>query len=116
MMERIKQIKSELDKINDERRYWLMASSFVFVSVIFYIVVWPWLQGFDSALLDWAFISAGFIVTINWWYWTMSLVRKYITHQKHVFEILGDIVVDLKTIGEDVKNLNKPVDNKDELL
>ena len=112
-MERIPEILSDLDKANAQRRRWLFASSFIVIGVAIYIAFWNWFQNLENPFIEWTFISVGLVVTVNWWYWTMHLVRKYLDHQKHVIVILDDIVTEIKIVKADVKELNKPVDNKE---
>lgn len=116
MIDKVKQILKNLDRANEQRKKWLIASSVVIIGVIGYIAGWNWIHSLNSQWIDWAFISLGLIISVNWWYWTMGLVRQYIGHQRSVLEILSDIVYDLKEVKGDVKNLNKPVDNNDKKL
>lgn len=111
-MDRIPEILNDLDKASIQRRKWLFASSFIVIGAAVYIAFWNWIHELENPFVEWTFISVGLIVTINWWYWTMHLVRKYLEHQKHVISILGDIVSEIKIVKADVKDLNKPVDNK----
>lgn len=112
MNDKFKNIINDLDQANDQRRKWLYASSVFFVGVIFYIAFWGWIHDLHKPWIEWSFISIGLVVSVNWWYWTMSLVRKYIGHQKTVIEVLSDIVRDVKFVKAEVKHLNKPVDKK----
>ena len=95
---------NHLKLFNNQRKAWLGLSIFVIVAAGKII--------FDQTVLDshhyvWAMVSAGLIVSIVWWYWTMRLVRQLIDHRMEESEILVDIVNTIKDIKEDVKNLPK---------
>jgi biotin transporter BioY len=109
-MDRLFKLLTDIDQANVQRRYWLFASSFVVVSIVGYILGWHWLQALENPYIDWILISAGLLISMNWWYWTMKLVRQYLIHQVEVITLLDDIVNDLKIIKEEVKSLNS-VDN-----
>tara|TARA_B110000503_G_C7043942_1_gene369407 strand:+ start:305 stop:643 length:339 start_codon:yes stop_codon:yes gene_type:complete len=110
MLKKIEQIVKDIDKTNDQRRKWLIASSVVAISIIVYISGWHWIRGQDDPWLKWSIVSVGLIVSVNWWYWTMSIVRQYIMHQHTIVTTLVSIINDLKIIKEEVKSLNS-VDN-----
>ena len=104
MLIEIKKTDKELEKINNQRKKWLMASSVVFVGIISLIFTWEWINHLDSTIVWWMITSIMLIISINWWYWTMKVVRQLIYHQKLEFNILSDIIIEIKSIKE---NLNK---------
>lgn len=110
MIDKVKKILNDLDRANEQRKKWLMASSVVIAGIIGWIACWNWIHSLDSVWIDWLMISLGLIISVNWWYWTMGLVRQYLSHQRSVLEVLDNIVQDLKIVKDDVKNLNKEVD------
>jgi hypothetical protein len=58
----------------------------------------------DSHIL-WAFISsAAIIVSVAWWYWTMSLIRSLLSIQIDVVDILKELTTDIKDIKVEVKD------------
>lgn len=100
-----------LDRINDQRRLWLWASSFVFWAIIIVIFAWDWIDGFDSKAVWWFIVSCMLILSINWWYWTMRVIRILVHHQLVEYDILKSILVDLGKIKKDVRELGgKSVD------
>lgn len=98
-----KKTGEELERINDQRRKWLVASSIVFFGIIFLIFTWDWLDQRNSSTLWWAIVSCMLIISINWWYWTMRVVRQLLSQQKIVFNLLSDIVEDIKSIKNNFK-------------
>lgn len=112
MVSSISKIINDISKIDQQRQAWLKFSIVVFIGVIGYIVFWNKIHDLNIPVVEWILISAGLSVSVIWWYWTMGIVRKTLTHQTDVVIILDEIVQTLKIIKEDVKDLNNPVDKK----
>jgi len=87
----------ELEVIYHQRRLWLYASSLV-VSVIGIIVSWFYLSSFNNNLIWWGIISVSLIVSINWWYWTVSAIGKLVRVVHSEYQILNEITSDLDQI------------------
>ena len=101
-----------LERINQQRRKWLYASSVVFTGIILLIFAWDWLDHFHSQSIWWVVIALMLIISINWWYWTMRVVYKMLQHQKIEFNIIKELVADVKAVREEIINLaNHKVDN-----
>lgn len=102
----------DLERMNDQRRTWLWASSVVFWAIIFIIFAWDWIDGLHSKSVWWFIVSCMLILSINWWYWTMRIIRKLIAHQAVEYDLLKSILVDLDKIKKDIRDLgNHSVDN-----
>jgi Flp pilus assembly protein TadB len=99
-------IVKEINKANQQRKKWLLASSIMVIAIAVYIIGWHWINELDNIWIDWIIVAIGLVISVNWWYWTMSLVRQYIEHQQSVMDLLSSIVTDIKIIKEDVKSLN----------
>lgn len=110
----ISYIQAELEKLNKQRQSWLKLSSVVVIVSMCLIFGWNAIENLHSALVWWFIGSSMIILSINWWYWTMSFVRRGLFHQLAMFEILSDIVDEVKMVKEDViaitpkKRLTKP--------
>lgn len=101
----IEQIKADLEKTNKERKRWLQLSSLVVIATLFLIYEWSEIVKLNSPTL-WGFIISGMLIlSINWWYWTMSFVRKSLIQQISMFEILKCIVDDVKEVKSNVSEL-----------
>jgi hypothetical protein len=97
---------TDLNNLNKERIFWLRISAFVSIAVLVTIFNWQFLIQSD---LIWLVVSVGLITTVIWWYWTMRIIRKLIGFKTVETEILGEIIVDLKEIKQDIrKNLINP--------
>lgn len=98
--------QKDLDRIHDQRRLWLWASSVVFWALIFIIFAWDWIDGMQSKSIWWVIVSCMLILSINWWYWTMRVIRRLVNHQATEYDLLQSILHDLSSIKQDVRDLN----------
>jgi hypothetical protein len=109
MNRRIEQILDshleDLEKINNRRRSWLYASSIVVIGIIFIIFSWDWLDHFHQSSVWWVIVSLMLVISINWWYWTMRVVRLLLDHQHAQHMLLRCIIEDVVQSREDIKHL-----------
>lgn len=101
----IKENQQDLEKLYNQRRYWLWASSVVFFGLVFVIFFWDWIDGFGSKSVWWFVVSCMLLISINWWYWSMRVIRKLIHHQSVEYGLLRLILVDLRKIKQDLKRM-----------
>jgi uncharacterized membrane protein len=101
----LEQHAKDLDKINNQRRIWLYASSVVMVGIVFIIFTWDWLDHFHSNQLWWLVISLMLIVSINWWYWTMRVIRILLQHQRVEYNLLHCILNEIELAKHELKGL-----------
>lgn len=95
----------DLERINKQRRIWLYASSVVIIGIVGIMFAWDWLEGFHSKSIWWLVVSLMLVVSINWWYWTMKVLRRIIDHQKTEFELIGVIITEIKEVKKDIQFL-----------
>jgi hypothetical protein len=88
----------ELEIIYHQRRMWLYASSLVVAAVIGIIASWFYLSSLNSNLIWWGIISVSLIVSVNWWYWTVSALGKIVRAVHNEYQILNDISTDLEHV------------------
>ena len=93
----------DINKLNNQRRVWLHASSIVLTGIIFLIFSWDWLTTLNSHKIWWVVISLMMIVSINWWYWTMRVGRVILNYQTIEYELLKNIVENIQEIRQDLK-------------
>lgn len=99
---------SQLNKFNQQRRLWLALSLFVMISIAFIIFDWNHIQAYK---LEWTMGSIGLLISASWWYWTMRIIRHLIQHKTDEYQILNDIVAEIKDIKAHVLDLSSnPVD------
>jgi len=102
----------DIELISRQRRKWLFASSVVIVAIVGVIAGWDVVDGLHSAPVWWVVVSAMMLVSANWWYWTMSVMRKFIDHQQIEFALIHELVVDIREIRKDVTDI-KELSNQD---
>ena len=98
--------EKDLERLNNQRRWWLWASSVVFVGIIFLIFGWDWLSELHSKSVWWVIVSLMLIISINWWYWTMRVVRIIIKYQEVEYSILKKIITDIHRLKKDIRNFH----------
>ena len=108
----LKKHADDLERINNQRRIWLYASSVVFVGIIGLIITWDWLDHFHSNTLWWGVISTIMIVCVNWWYWTMRVIRILLRHQQVEYDLLTCVLNDIDLAKKDLRYLvNQELDS-----
>lgn len=96
---------NDIIKLNRQRTYWLIFSSIIFVGVILVIVFSSSINSLRSEAVWWAIGAVGLIVSVNWWYWTLILVRRVLTHQINMVLLLDEITKDVNDIKIDINQL-----------
>jgi hypothetical protein len=92
---------TQLKKFDQQRKKWLMLSALIFIAVLATIFDWQHIQYYK---LEWTLASLGFILSVFWWYWTMRVIRYLINHKIKEHEILNDIVLDIRSIKQEIVN------------
>lgn len=107
LSELIARYEQELDQFNKQRHLWLWASSIVFTGIIFIIFYWEWLDDVASDTTWWVVTSIMLIISINWWYWTMKVIRYAILHQALELKILKSLIHDIDSVKKIVKEMKQ---------
>lgn len=97
----------DLNEINEHRQRWLLASSIVYVGIILIIFAWDWLDSIGSKSVWWVIVSLMLILSINWWFWTMKVIRRFIHHRHYEVDLIVNIMHDIREVKEDVKQLRQ---------
>lgn len=109
MIKRIKDLfakhEQDLEELNAQRRKWLYASSIVLTGIVLLIFSWNWLDDLHSKSIWWIIISIILVISINWWYWTMRVVAKFLSQQKLSLTLIQELADDIKEIKNEVKHL-----------
>lgn len=103
----IESFQSNIIKLNDQRKRWLTFSSIIFVGIILLIAFTDNINNLHSHSVWWTIGSIGLIISVNWWYWTLTLIRQVLQHQVSVIEILTEITSDVKVIRTDIQDLHQ---------
>ena len=108
-MERLNKFFDEHTKdceaINNQRRVWLLASSAVFTGIILLIFGWDLVWNLHSRSIWWLIISLMLLISVNWWYWTMRVIRKLLNHQRIEFGLIRELLIDVKEVKKEVSQL-----------
>jgi hypothetical protein len=96
----LNQHQEELSKIDIQRKAWLVLSALVFVAAGAVI--------FDATRLEelhilWIITSLGIILSVVWWYWTMNIINKVLTHRNEEIKVLIDLCNEVKSIKEGIR-------------
>ena len=103
----LRQHKDEIKRINRQRQLWLWASSIVFTGIIFLIFAWDWIDDLQSKRIWWLIVSTMLIISVNWWYWTMRVIRIILTHQKLEYDLIRSILYDISMVKSDLKKFGQ---------
>ena len=87
--------QSDLDRINNQRRVWLYASSVVVCCIVFLIFGWDWLSNLNSKKVWWLIVSLMLVISVNWWYWTMRVIKIILKYQSIEYDLLQSIMYDI---------------------
>ena len=106
------QHEKDINRISNQRRLWSYASSVVVCVLIFLIFGWDWLSTLTSKKLWWVIVSLMIIISINWWYWTMRVIRIILKYQHIEYDLLKSILYDVQTIRVEIRDLTNQVFDK----
>lgn len=98
-------LKIHLDKLHafdNERRAWLVLSSFVVVSVLGIIFSW---DAVTHSKIIYLIGTLGLVLSVTWWYWTMRLVRHLLESKTDEYQLLTEVVEMVRSVQDDVKKL-----------
>lgn len=101
----IEKFKSDIARLNTQRIQWLTFSSVIFVVVILIIFLSERINNLHSHTIWWVIGSMGLLLSINWWYCTLTLIRRVLQHQIDTVIILSEITNDVKEIKTDITEL-----------
>lgn len=104
--ELITQHQKDIERLNYQRRWWLYASSIVFSGIIGIIFGWDWISGLDSKPIWWVIVSLMLLISVNWWYWTMRVIRILIRYQEVEYALLQEILHDVNYFKQNLKDFH----------
>lgn len=104
-MDSISQHQKDLKNFSNQRRWWMLLSCFVTLTVSSIIFKWTYLH--QSHILLWSIVSLGLTVSVVWWYWSMRLIKSLLNYRILESKLLFDIYSTIGEIKKDIKNLPK---------
>lgn len=103
-----------LDNVGHQRRIWLWSSTVVVICTFTLILLWEWLDSILTKNIWWIVVSASFIISMNWWYWTMKVIKIMIQTQTMEYQLIQSILTDIAEIKRDIQALRKEQEKKNE--
>jgi len=103
----ILEFNKSINRLKNQRKIWLISSLVFAISAILIIIFSENIAKFYSSNLWWAVSALTLIISVNWWYWTISLIRDVLDHQTNVIKILSEITTDVKEIKTDINILHQ---------
>jgi len=100
MVEHLKKYTQECEEFERQRRAWLRISGFVAVAILLIIADWGYVQ--NSKHL-WILFSVGTVLSLVWWYWTMMVIRRMLTHQRAITDVMIDMFSAVKEVKETIR-------------
>jgi len=102
---KLKDHTDALEKIYQQRRLWLYASSVVFTAIILVIFSWDVIDTQFPKSIWWVLISIGLLVSVNWWYWTMKSLTTLVRSMHAEYEILNEVTTDIAHVKIIIKSM-----------
>lgn len=90
--------KKLLEKMEKQSRWWSLFSVVSFTA-LFLLIVLIGLWSFASHTFILGSIS---LVCIFWWSWTIIFIKRAVTFQKEIYNLLGDISYDMENIRREL--------------
>lgn len=106
------QHEKDLEILNTRRFMWTWSSLLTIICTIVLTFAWEWLDSIKTASIWWFISSIMIIVAINWWYWTIRIIRIVINHQRIEYELIKSILHDIRSLKHDIKEFNEYSINK----
>jgi hypothetical protein len=96
-----------LENLNRQRILWLRISGFIAVSILIILFDWNLIYKYNLSILV---VSIGLLVSVVWWYWTMSIIRKLIEARINETRILVMMSLDIEEMKTLLKNSHTTID------
>ena len=96
----LNQHQEEIKKINTQRKLWLVLSavSFIVTGAIIFDA-----NRLEELHLLWVISSLGIVLAVVWWYWTMNIINRVLTHRHDEIAVLIDLCNEVNFIKEDIR-------------
>lgn len=101
----LEKFKSDIIRLNKQRVQWIAFSLIIFVVVTLIIFFSETINHLHSHSIWYIIGSVGLLLSINWWYWTLTLIQNVLQHQIDTVIILSEITNDVKEIKTDITDL-----------
>lgn len=103
----LKDFNENIKRLKCQKRIWLMFSSLLFLSILLLTLFAEYISKIQSQTFWWSVGIFGLIILFNWWYWTITLVRRVLQYQEYVVIILNEITEDVRDLKSDITEMHK---------
>jgi hypothetical protein len=107
MQDQLNSHSQTLENLNRQRILWLRISGFIAVSILIILFDWNLIYKYNLSILV---VSIGLLVSVVWWYWTMSIIRKLIEARINEARILVMMSLDIEEMKTLLKNSHTTID------
>lgn len=105
--ELFKQHNVEIEQISHHRRWWFYASLYMASSIILLVASWNWIIDLHSHYAWVGVIILIVVLSINWIYWTASIIHKFINHQRLELILISELATDIKHLKKEIQEFGK---------
>jgi hypothetical protein len=99
MVDNFKKYIEECDAYDRQCIAWIKISSIAAIAVV--IIIFEWIHIANTNLTP-IFVSIGLAITVVWWYWTTSIVRKLLRQRKTMAQMLINMSLDINYLKENL--------------
>ena len=103
----IQEYEAYVNLMKKQYKYWMIASAIIYSCVITFIVLFDFVIRLDSKIIWWSIISILLMVSMNWWYWTMSLVKQLMEHHTNSIKVIKSLISDINAVRSDLTDIDK---------
>jgi len=90
-----------------QKKSWIRFSIFFVILILLAILEWEQIMNLKYQPVQFFIFGFFIIVSVIWWYWTMSMIKKLLTMRQLEVKILEDLVKDIKQVKKDIQNINQ---------
>jgi len=90
-----------------QKKSWIRFSIFFVILILLAILEWEQIMNLKYQPVQFFIFGFFIIVSVIWWYWTMSMIKKLLTMRQLEVKILEDLVKDINQVKKDIQNINQ---------
>ncbi len=98
MTEKIKKIKQQLIKIDQQRSLWIYSSLLFLIFITSVMFYWKDLWNLEGNQGVYLLLPIALPVLAGWWYWTMNILGKLLQYKNEEISILEGISLEIKEL------------------
>ncbi len=102
-----KQHNIEIEQISNHRRWWFYASLYMAGSIILLVASWNWIIDLHSHYAWVGVIVLIVVLSINWTYWTASIIHKFLNHQRLELILITEMATDIKQLKKEIQEFGR---------